>query len=192
MKRAMGSFGLCVNCSLDAHRQVTTPPPPPLFLAPSTPCSPNSVPLPWVSQVVIAARGQTMSIAFYPTMGLVSYGSEAAATKAPLVIVPAHHRARLELFFKRNDPQNISKVLAQCLFFFQLLLIASGFVSSALSAGGKAAGHVRRGGAGTVGAHPGPLPGRRHPDRRRGQRGRRGRRGQRGRPRGADSHTHTH
>ena len=59
---------------------------------------------------MIAARGQTMSIAFYPTMGLVSYGSEAAATKAPLVIVPAHHRARLELFFKRNDPPKISQV----------------------------------------------------------------------------------
>jgi hypothetical protein len=40
-------------------------------------------------QVVFAARGQTLSVAFYPKLGLVCYGSEAAATKAPLAVVPA-------------------------------------------------------------------------------------------------------
>ena len=50
---AKGSFGLCVSSSLDAHRQI-----------------------------VVAARGQTISVAFYPRQGLVLYGSEAAAVKA--------------------------------------------------------------------------------------------------------------
>ena len=30
-----------------------------------------------------------MSIAFYPALGLITYGSDAASTKAPLVAVPA-------------------------------------------------------------------------------------------------------
>ena len=59
MSHATGSFGLCVSCALDAHRQVA-----------------------------FAARGQTISVAFYPRLGLVAYGSEAAATKAPLSEVP--------------------------------------------------------------------------------------------------------
>lgn len=55
LKNARGSFGLCVSSSLDAHRQIC-----------------------------LAARGQTMSIAFYPNKGLVCYGSEQAAVKAGL------------------------------------------------------------------------------------------------------------
>eukprot|EP00613_Pedinella_sp_CCMP2098_P067037 CAMPEP_0171988882 /NCGR_PEP_ID=MMETSP0993-20121228/276127_1 /TAXON_ID=483369 /ORGANISM="non described non described, Strain CCMP2098" /LENGTH=1339 /DNA_ID=CAMNT_0012641859 /DNA_START=956 /DNA_END=4976 /DNA_ORIENTATION=- len=55
---ATGSFGLCVNSSLDAHRQVC-----------------------------LAARGQTMSVAFYPKQGIVVWASEAAATKAPPAVI---------------------------------------------------------------------------------------------------------
>ena len=76
--RAVGSFGLCVNCSLDATRQVC-----------------------------FAARGQTLSIAFFPRLGLVTYGSEAASTKAPLTIVPSDHRDRLVAFLKENDPAKV-------------------------------------------------------------------------------------
>jgi len=53
LNNAKGSFGLCVTSSLDAHRQIC-----------------------------LAARGQTMSIALYPTKGLICYGSEQAAVKA--------------------------------------------------------------------------------------------------------------
>ena len=35
-------------------------------------------------QMALAARGQTMSVAFYPKLGLVLYGSEQAAVKAAL------------------------------------------------------------------------------------------------------------
>lgn len=52
---ARGSFGLGITCSLDAGRQM-----------------------------VVAARGQTISVAFYPKLGLVLYGSEQAAVKAGL------------------------------------------------------------------------------------------------------------
>jgi hypothetical protein len=55
LKDAKGSFGLCFSSSLDAHRQIC-----------------------------LAARGQTMSIAFYPNKGLICYGSEQAAVKAGL------------------------------------------------------------------------------------------------------------
>lgn len=55
VENAKGSFGICVTSSLDAHRQV-----------------------------VFAAKGQTMSIAFYPRRGIVCYGSEQAAVKAGL------------------------------------------------------------------------------------------------------------
>ncbi|KAH8068469.1 hypothetical protein JL721_6607 [Aureococcus anophagefferens] len=55
MQRAKGSFGLAVTSALDARRQL-----------------------------VIAARGQTMSVACYPKAGLVLYGSEQAAVKAAL------------------------------------------------------------------------------------------------------------
>ena len=50
---AKGSFGLCVMSSLDAHRQVA-----------------------------FGARGQTLSLAFYPERGMICYGSEQAALKA--------------------------------------------------------------------------------------------------------------
>lgn len=53
MKNAKGSFGISVTSSLDAHRQIC-----------------------------LAARGQTMSIAFYPGKDLICYGSEQAAVKA--------------------------------------------------------------------------------------------------------------
>ena len=49
---AQGSFGLVLSHSLDCTRDL-----------------------------VVAARGQTMSIAFYPQSGLVAFGSESAATK---------------------------------------------------------------------------------------------------------------
>lgn len=56
MKNAVGSFGLMVTSSEDAHRQIC-----------------------------LAARGQTMSIAFYPKKGIICYGSEQAAVKAALM-----------------------------------------------------------------------------------------------------------
>ena len=55
MKNARGSFGVCVSSSVDANRQVA-----------------------------LASRGQTISIAFYPRLGMVLWGSELAATKAAL------------------------------------------------------------------------------------------------------------
>ena len=55
LSRAKGSFGLMVTSSLDATRQLC-----------------------------VAARGQTISVAFYPRTGLVLYGSEQAAVKAGL------------------------------------------------------------------------------------------------------------
>lgn len=53
MKNAVGSFGLMVTCSMDADRQLC-----------------------------IAARGQPMSVAFFPEKGIICYGSELAAVKA--------------------------------------------------------------------------------------------------------------
>ena len=53
LKNAIGSFGLCINCSLDAHRQLC-----------------------------LAARGQTMSVGFYPRKGMILYGSEQSSVKA--------------------------------------------------------------------------------------------------------------
>ena len=57
LTHAKGSFGLMVTCSLDAHRQLC-----------------------------VAARGQTISVAFYPKKGLICYGSEQAAVKAGLSV----------------------------------------------------------------------------------------------------------
>lgn len=54
---ASGSFGLCITSSLDAQRQIC-----------------------------LAARGQTMSIAFYPAKGIITYGSEQAAVKAGMTV----------------------------------------------------------------------------------------------------------
>ena len=55
LAHAEGSFGLCLSTSVDA-----------------------------ANEVVIAARGQTMSIAFWPKLGVLTWGSEAAATKTGL------------------------------------------------------------------------------------------------------------
>ena len=57
LQNASGSFGLCFVSSLDSQRQIC-----------------------------LAARGQTMSIAFYPDKGLVCYGSEQAAVKAGMSV----------------------------------------------------------------------------------------------------------
>jgi hypothetical protein len=57
LANATGSFGLCITSSLDAHRQIC-----------------------------LAARGQTMSIAFYPRTGIILYGSEQAAVKAGMSV----------------------------------------------------------------------------------------------------------
>eukprot|EP00963_Diacronema_lutheri_P013531 scaffold2639_cov361-Pavlova_lutheri.AAC.3 len=56
-RHAKGSFGLCTSSTVSAHRQI-----------------------------VVAARGQSMSVAFYPRMGLVLYGSQQAAVKAAIGI----------------------------------------------------------------------------------------------------------
>ncbi|XRB03994.1 glutamine amidotransferase type 2 domain-containing protein [Pycnococcus provasolii] len=55
LSRAKGSFGLCINSSLDAEKQL-----------------------------VVAARGQTISVAVYPRTGIVCWGSEQAAVKAAM------------------------------------------------------------------------------------------------------------
>ena len=55
LSNAHGSFGLCITSTLDA-----------------------------ANQMCLAARGQTMSVGFYPKAGLVLYGSEQAAVKAAL------------------------------------------------------------------------------------------------------------
>ena len=76
LAHASGSFGLCVTSSLDAHRQVC-----------------------------LAARGQTMSVAFYPRKGLVLYGSEQAAVKAGLG-VPFPGNAAHDLDHSLGDVDN--------------------------------------------------------------------------------------
>ncbi|KAK3287859.1 hypothetical protein CYMTET_4650 [Cymbomonas tetramitiformis] len=58
LANAKGSFGLCVSSSLDAGKEL-----------------------------VVAARGQTMSVAFYPDIGIVCFASEQAAAKAGLLAV---------------------------------------------------------------------------------------------------------
>ena len=55
LANASGSFGLCIQSSLDVNRQLC-----------------------------LAARGQTASIAFYPSKGIVCYGSEQAAVKVAM------------------------------------------------------------------------------------------------------------
>ena len=57
LENAKGSFGIMVCSSIDAHRQVC-----------------------------FAARGQTLSIAFYPRKGLICFGSEQAAVKVSGII----------------------------------------------------------------------------------------------------------
>ena len=83
LKSARGSFGLCVTSSLDAHRQVgrcrLTASNPALkahkVSALETSISSTGFKFAFkfnlrlFSQAVLAARGQTMSVAFYPKLG---------------------------------------------------------------------------------------------------------------------------
>lgn len=55
LDNAKGSFGLSVSTSMDAHRQVC-----------------------------FAAKGQTLSVAFYPRKGVICFGSEQAAVKVSI------------------------------------------------------------------------------------------------------------
>ena len=55
LARSEGSFGLVLSSALDA-----------------------------ANELVVAARGQTMSVAFFPRLGLFTFGSESSATKAGL------------------------------------------------------------------------------------------------------------
>ncbi|KAL3922859.1 MAG: hypothetical protein SGILL_001978 [Bacillariaceae sp.] len=65
MKNAVGSFGVMVTSSIDAKRQIC-----------------------------IAARGQPMSIAFFPGKSMICYGSELAAVKAGMMFDnPAGNRS---------------------------------------------------------------------------------------------------
>ena len=64
MRHAKGSFGLVISHSLDA-----------------------------TSGLVVASRGQTMSIAVYPQLGMVLFESEAAATKAAMGMSAEARRA---------------------------------------------------------------------------------------------------
>jgi hypothetical protein len=64
LAQATGSFGLSVSSSLESHRRVC-----------------------------LAARGQTMSVAFYPRYGMTCWASEAAATKSPLLVIPRDPRS---------------------------------------------------------------------------------------------------
>ena len=61
---AMGSFGLVLSHSLDA-----------------------------TGELIVAARGQTMSVAFYPETGIVMFGSESAATKAGMTLARDANKA---------------------------------------------------------------------------------------------------
>ena len=55
LEKAEGSFGLVLSSAIDSSHEL-----------------------------VVAARGQTMSVAFYPRLGLFTFGSESSATKAAL------------------------------------------------------------------------------------------------------------
>ena len=55
LANAEGSFGLVLSTAIDS-----------------------------LNEIVVAARGQTMSVAFYPRLGLFTFGSESSATKAGL------------------------------------------------------------------------------------------------------------
>lgn len=69
LEGATGSFGLVLTSSIHAQREL-----------------------------VIAARAQTMSVAFYPKLGLLAWGSEASATKAALGTASAETADVLEGF----------------------------------------------------------------------------------------------
>ena len=68
MRGAHGSFGLVLSHSLDVQ-----------------------------NEVVIAARGQTMSVAFYPAEAAVLFGSEAAATKVGMGALASEGSFRVDL-----------------------------------------------------------------------------------------------
>jgi hypothetical protein len=74
--RAAGSFGLTFSHSLDAGGAV--------------PASSGQGPTEG-GEIAICAKGQPMSIAFYPALGLVLFGSEAAATKAAMPLDPENN-----------------------------------------------------------------------------------------------------
>ena len=80
LKQAKGSFGLCVTSSLDAHRQIC--------LAARGQTVSFSVLCPRSPlRVIVLIKSSfllQMSVALYPTKGLVCYGSEQAAVKAGL------------------------------------------------------------------------------------------------------------
>ena len=59
LRHAMGSFGVVLSHSLECD-----------------------------DSVIIGARGQTMSVGFYPELGMVLFGSEQAATKAAMGFTP--------------------------------------------------------------------------------------------------------
>ena len=59
LRECKGSFGIVLSHSLDCQ-----------------------------DALVIGARGQTMSVAFYPVLGMVLFGSEQAATKAAMAFEP--------------------------------------------------------------------------------------------------------
>eukprot|EP00531_Pseudo-nitzschia_arenysensis_P016726 CAMPEP_0116156094 /NCGR_PEP_ID=MMETSP0329-20121206/22651_1 /TAXON_ID=697910 /ORGANISM="Pseudo-nitzschia arenysensis, Strain B593" /LENGTH=1586 /DNA_ID=CAMNT_0003653159 /DNA_START=153 /DNA_END=4916 /DNA_ORIENTATION=- len=86
MQNAKGSFGLSVTSNLDSHRQMC-----------------------------LAARGQTISIAFYPVKDLICYGSEQAAVKAGMGAVleeevllenTRHKKAYRELNYREVDNES--------------------------------------------------------------------------------------
>ena len=77
MRHAKGSFGLVISHSLDA-----------------------------TSGLVVAARGQTMSIAVYPQLGMVLFGSEAAATKAAMGMSAEARRADAA---ERDSPKSLRR-----------------------------------------------------------------------------------
>ncbi|KAJ1475503.1 hypothetical protein T484DRAFT_1909577 [Baffinella frigidus] len=75
-----GSFGLCINSSLDASRQV-------VVAARGQTLSVAFYPRSGILLcVVVAARGQTLSVAFYPRSGILLWGSEQAAVKAAMEV----------------------------------------------------------------------------------------------------------
>ena len=75
LRQAVGSFGLAITCSEDAGHQVC-----------------------------LAARGQPMSVAFYPDSGLICYGSELMAVKAGVRFESLN--ARLKMTKKLGDLTN--------------------------------------------------------------------------------------
>lgn len=84
LQRAAGSFGLTFSHSLDAGGAVAP-------RAADTHAAGRPAGGLTGGEVVVCAKGQTMSVAFYPQLGLVLFGSEAAATKAAMPLDPVHN-----------------------------------------------------------------------------------------------------